>query len=87
MAGNFFDFAIYVSFENEVVEAYVHRSSLTVMLLCCQGFVFVRLDLTRVSLSSRLRVIRKQALIKKTASVYTAMIVFNCLNAAAEIFS
>ena len=38
LAGNFYHFAIHVSFENEVVEAYVHRSSVTVALLGSQGF-------------------------------------------------
>ena len=46
LAGNFFHFAIYVSFGNELVEAYFHRSSLTVMLLHSQGFwlCYTRLD-------------------------------------------
>ena len=57
LAGSFYHFVIYVSFENEVVEAYIHKSSLTVTLLSSQGFCLcykVTLDLTRVSVSTRL---------------------------------
>ena len=46
-----------VSFENEVVEAYIRKSSPTVALLLSQGFCLCysgTLGLTQVSLSTRL---------------------------------
>ena len=81
LGGNFFHFAIYVSFGNEFVEAYIFRSSLTVMLLCSHGFCLcyrVILDLTQVSISTRLSVTHAE--IKKNL---TAMFVFNFWNTAA----
>ena len=57
LVGNFFHFTIYVSFGNEVVKTYIYRSSLTVTLIGSQGSYlcyWVTLDLTQVSLSTRL---------------------------------
>ena len=60
---------IYGSFGNEVFKVYVYRPSMTVTLLCSQGFCLcyrVTLDLTRVSLSTKLSVTHAE--IRKTTS-------------------
>ena len=72
-------------FGNEVLEADIYWSSVTVKLLHFQGFCLcyqVTLDLSWVSLSTRLWVKHRN----QKCNIWTAMFLFNFLNATAGIF-